>query len=310
MTNATKTLSAIFVIVLLLNLGNLAFSGGSISAALASKVIEFDKSAVNQIIVKQPDKPQIVLEKTGDRWEVLGENDHRFEADSQAVKQALEQGQNLKIKSLATRNEDKFSRFQVDSTGTRVEFFKDAKKLAGLIVGKFNFVSQREFNTYLRSTDKNEVFAVEGFVSAAFNKDMDGWRNKRVWDFERDAIQQIDFIYPADSSFTITRIESGAWMSESDTLKKTAVNSTLTNLSTLRAQGFDVEKDLNTFGQATFTITVHLDSGQKRNLMIRGQDEDGAHFLAKADDFEYVFTLGRENTQRNVLISRSALVNR
>ena len=305
MTKATQTLAIIFAALLLISAGNYLFSGKSQSKAFSSKIVEFDSASVDKLVIYRPDKDAIEVSNQNGTWKVKA-GDAMYDADPTAVKQALNTALDLKIKSLATRNQEKFTRFQVDdSSGTKVNFQKGDKVLSSLIVGKFNFVSQTEFNTYVRSADSDEVFAVEGFVGSSYNKDMDSWRNKSVWNFKDSEVSEIAVTMPADSSFTITRVGANEWMSGMDTLKSNISSQILRNVARLNAAGFVENRDVTSFGEAPYSVKVSLDNGTTTSVRLYPNPDDKSNLLATATDFPYVFTLNKSTWKNSVFKDRT-----
>lgn len=305
MTKATQTLAIIFAALLLISAGNYFFSGKSQSKAFSSKIVEFDSTSVNKLIIYRPDKDAIEVSKQDGTWKVKsGEN--MYDADPTAVTQAMNSALDLKIKSLATRKQEKFTRFQVDdSSGTKVNFQNGDKVLSSLIVGKFNFVSQTEFNTYVRATDSDEVFAVEGFVGSSYNKDIDAWRNKKVWSFKDSEVSEVAVTMPADSSFTLTRVGANDWMSGVDTLKGGVSAQILRNVARLNAVGFIENKDVTSFGEAPYSVKVTLDNGSTKSVRLYPNPDDKSKFIATAADFPYVFTLNKSTWKSSVFKDRT-----
>lgn len=309
MTNATKTLAAIFSVLVLLTLINLAFSGRSKSAAFDTNIVAFDSTKVDRILIQQHDKNPVELVKRGEEWKVVHDStNNEYPASESAVQQAISEALGLQVKSLVTRSPEKFSRFQVDSTGTLVEFFRGSNLLDGLMVGKFNFVSRSEFNTYVKGDDTDEVFAVEGFVGSSFNKDLDAWREKQVWDYAPKEITQVSFTYPADSSYSITRVGDDAWVSAEDTLKTSSVNSLLSNLGRVNASGFSYDYEPGDLGTARFQVRFTLDNGSQKAIRIFDKPDDGARLLVEASEYPYVFEMTRSSVESNILRPRSKLL--
>lgn len=304
MTQATKTLGILFAVSVLLVLLRVTFKSTGNSEALSGSVLSFDKAKVNRLEVRTPSNGLITLQKTMSGWSVQKEGEENsYPADENAINTALEQIAELKPKALLTRNESDFSRYQVDSTGTEVRLFDGSKELAGLVLGRFQFVSQQEFNTYVRAVNKNEVVAVNGFISSNFNKNVDGWRDKNVWNTDSKSITQIDFSFPGDSSFTMRKVAENAWVSGLDTLSISRVNQAVNNLATLKANGFSYDETPETFGTSNLRFVAHLDNGIKQELWLKPSGE--TEFLAKASGFDYVFKLNKSSLNNSLLHGKS-----
>ena len=129
-------------------------------------------------------------------------------------------------------------------SGTRVQLYKGDVVIADIHIGRvgFNQSSDGQFNpggifTYVRLTNENEVYAVEGFLESSFNRSYTDWRDKSFLRIKKEKISEIQFIYPGDSSFVLTKKDKGWWIGAeaSDSIK---VNSYLSQLEYKNANGF------------------------------------------------------------------------
>ena len=309
MSQATKALSIIFLIVFTVVLLRFAFQGTGNSEALSGTVITFAKEKVNRLSINNPERGKYTLQKTMSGWTVQKEGEvNSYPADEQAILSALDQIIELKPKSILTRNTSDFSRYQVDSTGTSVQLFDGENELAGLIVGRFQFVSQQEFNTFVRNAESDDVVAVNGFIGSYFSKDLDNWRDKKVWKFDQKGIMQVDFVFPGDSSFTIRKVAEEKWVSVMDTLNISSVNQSLAQLSNLNANGFIY--DGATVSNPSIRIITHLDSGVKQELDLQQSPSKAEDFIVKASNFTEVFTLSKSSLNSTFLRGRKAYLKK
>jgi hypothetical protein len=239
----------------------------------------------------------------------------------------------LQVSAVATRQPDKHPRYGVDSTGTTITMLgADDAPLGRLIVGRTqmrrpqgggqrqNPMQRRRrpgtLITYVRAPDRPDVYAVEQSLRTLASRSLEDWRDKQVWALDRSQIQQIDFRYPADSSFTIRRTAQGdtsaapdRWVSAGDTLSRSSASSLLRTLSTLQADGFVNDRSPSDVGTAPYTIELQLSDGTQRALHIRPGPE-GEPYVATADGYPYVVELQKANWDRSVLKGRSALLDK
>lgn len=306
MTQATKTLGILFIISVSLVGLRMAFKGTGTSAALAGTVIQFDKAKVSRIDVKHPERGNVTLQKTMNGWTVQKEGEQQsYPADAEAVESALTQIIDLKPKALLTRNAADYSRYQVDSTGTEVRLFNGDKEVAGIMVGRFQFVSQQEFNTYVKSVKSDDVVSVNGFIGSYFSKTLDSWRDKQVVKFEKKSVIQLDFGYPADSSFTMKKVGENAWMTALDSLDATKVDAAIGKLADFKATGFKNELSPESFGQEEYRVVAHLDNGLKHELFFKSDAEKEGELIGKAVGFDYVFTISKSSLTSSFLKGKS-----
>jgi hypothetical protein len=161
----------------------------------------------------------------------------------------------------------------------------------------------------LRKADEDDVYAVEGFLSASFNKDIPNWRDKQVWEFNQQDIQRVDFLYPADSSYSIQRAGADQWTSNGDTLATRLVDNVMSRLANVRASGFVDDSSPDNFGQEQFAIQIQLANGMQHTLRLRPDADQDNRYRAVASDYPYVFTLNKNSWNNSVLRSRDQLRN-
>ncbi len=312
MSNATKTLALAFVGSLAL-VGLVTWTGGSpASEAFRGTVIALDTADVAALVVQDPDEEAPVrLARAEGGWTVgRGEEGPRYPAEAASVRRALEALGALRASAVVTRQPEKHARFAVDSTGTTVTALDDdGDVLARLVVGRVSFASQQP-RTYVRPADDPSVFEVEGMLASRLNRDLEAWREKRVWTLDRAALTRIDFAYPADSAFSIERaVGEAAWVSEGDTLQAGVVGQLVDELAALDAAGFAEDLDPEAFGTARYTLRLHLDGGEARELRLRPADgEEDTRYLVAASGYPYVFEVRKRTWDNRVLKARSALL--
>lgn len=310
MTNATKTLSIIFFSLLMLTALVKWGSEATSSEAFRSSILEVDTSRVNKVVIDSPTQDQAITLKKEDGGWMVSDNllDTSYPADGSLVERAIDQLNQLNVKAVATRDPAKYTRYKADSTGTEVLLFNGDNQLGGIIIGAPQFVSRREFNSYVRPVDDKAVYTVEGFLSSSFSADVSRWRDKTVWELNEDDISQVDFLFPADSSYSITKADGNEWISDGDTLKQSSVNSILRKFSPLRAGGFIDTLSTSNFGTALYTIRLHMDNGIQKTLRLKPSDKDDTRFVAVASDYPYVFTLSQSSWKSSVLKPRRELL--
>lgn len=312
MSNATKTLAFVFVSTLVLTGLVTWMDGPAASEAFRGTVVTLDTAEVATLVVQDPDEEAPVrLARAEDGWTVSrGEGKPQYPAGAAPVEEALEALRTLRASAVVTRQPERHARFDVDSTGTTVTAFdEDGEALAGLVVGRVSFANQQP-RTYVRPADDPSVFEVEGLLASRFNRDLEAWRDKRIWTLDRAALTRIDFEYPADSSFSIERVATGAgraWVSAGDTLKTGQVGQLIDELATLDAVGFAEDLTPEDFGEAIYALRLHFDEGGERVLRLRPAGDD-AWYVVAASGYPYVFEVRQGTWERRVLRARAELL--
>jgi hypothetical protein len=217
------------------------------NATLKSKLVEFDTLKVDKIIVHSSSGKGEAIEfmKKPDGWKVK-QGEIESPTRSGAVESIYNEFINLKPKSLAAVNKEKWEEFELtDSLATRVQFLDSrGKNLCDILVGKFSYKqvgnpyggygnNNIQGTTYVRIHGEKEVYSVDGFLAMFFSGGFDSWRDKTFVHSNKDDILTISFVYPADSSYTL-ELKDSAWFAgniQADSLKVANYLRTLSNLN-------------------------------------------------------------------------------
>ena len=112
----------------------------------------------------------------------------KTDAHQQAVKTLLEKVGSLRVIDVASEMATSHEDLEVtENTGIRVQVFGGEDRIAHYIVGK-----STGGNTMLRLPDQDIVYRVQGSLRYVFGKRTADWRDKRVFDLERDQIGWIE----------------------------------------------------------------------------------------------------------------------
>jgi hypothetical protein len=221
------------------------FRSARLSSNVRTELLQVDTAAVTKALlypVAEKGK-EVLLTKEGNRWSV--KVDSRVANTEQgSVNMALANFVKLKPLRLVTKKKEKWNEYSVADSGTRVKVFKGDEVVADIHIGRigFNQSSDGQFNpggvfTYVRLTNENEVYAVEGFLESSFNKGYNDWRDKSFLRLKKDLITELQFNYPADSGFVVTKKDKSWWIGgeQADSVK---VNSYISQLEYKNATGF------------------------------------------------------------------------
>jgi hypothetical protein len=191
---------------------------------LDTELVRIDTSAITSMFLypKAENGKEMAFERTGSRWTV-SMDDLSGSADPSAIRNSLTELLNLKTERLVARSRDKWSDYYVDdSLGTRVVIWEGRKKTLDLVIGRFDYqppaggyqgYGQNRFSgvTYVRRSDEDEVYAVQGFLAMNFNQNFNTWRNQSLLNFSVSQLSKIVYEYPADSGFIAQKSQSG-WL--------------------------------------------------------------------------------------------------
>lgn len=212
---------------------------------LRTELLKVDTASVTRVLLNAAvEKGQgIELNREGNKW--IAKKEKRTAPTEQgSVNNAIATLANLKPLRLITKKKENWKEYSVGDSGTRVQLYKGDVVVADIHVGRvgFNQSSDGQFNpggifTYVRLTNENEVYAVEGFLESSFNRSYTDWRDKSFLRLKKEQITEVQFLYPADSSFVLTKKDKGWWIG-TDQADSTKVNSYLSQLEFKNANGF------------------------------------------------------------------------
>lgn len=248
----------------------------------------FDKNDIAKIELTKEDKTT-VLTKNGDKW--LVETMDNYPADQEEVKKLLDKVSEFKTEQLISQNPEKQSKFEVDSSGIEAKLSDlNGKALAHFFVGKSgpSFMS-----SYVRKTDSDKVYLMDGYLKSIFDKGERGWRDRAIFAFNKGNITQMT-IESEDEKVVIPKNKKGNWViikPEAAEAKKEEVDKVADTLSKLEASDFAEKKKPKEYGldEPKSKISAMLNDGSTKTLLV-GNKESSKYYVKRADT-ETVFVL-------------------
>jgi len=210
-------------------------SGEKTERSFKTNLVDIDTSAVTEIVIspKSMNGKSYKVFKEGNGWKVTLENGKTAIVPNDKAKRLIEQILTIKPKRLAGRSKSKWAEFEVDdSSATRVIVKEGGSTTLDIMIGKFLFQQPRSVSTYVRLSDDNDVYLVDGFLSMSFNQKPNSYRDNIVIKGDRNIWDKLVFNYSADSSFQMTKVD-GKWMSNNTKLDSAKTAKYLSQLSRL-----------------------------------------------------------------------------
>jgi len=251
--------------------------------------LQIDK--VKKIQVKKGAVSTVTLIKRDNDWFVVGEEE--YPADRVLIDETLQKIQRIQRINLASKKKDKHVRFEVEpGMATEVELFgPDEKKMAHLLIGK---AGPDLFSTYIRRAESDEVFLHEEHLQGHFDREINNWRDKRIFDFDANGATGLR-IARKEETIVLSKDTEGNWHLEepvSSLAEKAEVEKILGALSTLRAADFAGKEEINESGidAPTCQISVELKDGQKKTLFV-GNNKGEHQYYTKSEEKKYIYVL-------------------
>ncbi len=218
---------------------------------LSTELFKIDTSKVTELYLYPvcEKNQEILFYKEGKEWKVKKDK-IIAETDNQTIKNLLSTLKDIKVKSLVTKDKNKWSDYQVtDSTATRVKIVQGKKIVADVYIGRFSYEpSARNYGmyggggvmgtTYIRPNKENEVYAVDGFLVFTFNQNFNSFRKLNLTKFETSQVEKLIFKYPGDSSFTV-ELKNNKWMIDSSPADSSKVVSFINRISYKSSTNFN-----------------------------------------------------------------------
>lgn len=296
-------LVAIFVILLVAVFAIQINKNKKGERSFRAELMEFNIDDVTSLSLqtKPGDSNILYLMLKNGEW-LVNVNDKSYDADSDLVKNMINELASLKAVQKVAASKDKWSNFDVtDSTGVHVKVNSDKKVIGDIFIGSFSYnQNTRKPKTYVRLNKEKDVFAVEGYLSMTFNRDLNGLRDKSIFRGNKKDFIRISVKYPADSSFILSKEENG-WMINGVIADSAKVETYLGSLAYLTGSEFREDTDVSLMASAPMSIT--LEGNNMSSVEIKAiKFEDGSTALLSSENPKSVFNGDSQNLFNKIFI--------
>ena len=255
-----KTLAIVFGVLLLLAAFMFLFQSGNDERTFREVLVDIDTSAVTEIIIQPKSKEykEFKIFREGEDWKVTLPSGKNANVSDRQMSSLLSQLLAIQPKRLAARDESKWNELQVDSTGSRVQVFEGSDQTLDLVIGRFSFQQPRTMNTFVRLFNDKDVYEVDGFLDMTFNQGPNIFRDGTIINSVYNNWKQIQFIYPADSSFQLIN-NGGNWFLNGIKTDSTKTVNYLNRLRNLSNNNFIDEPSINPGESPTYSMNITTD---------------------------------------------------
>ena len=160
-------------------------------------------------------------------------------------------------------------------------------------------------NTFVRLFNDKDVYEVDGFLDMTFNQGANIFRDGTVIKSDQNSWKQIQFTYPADSSFQMVKSGSG-WLlngKATDSLKTANYLSRLANLSN---NNFIDDIKINTTSAPTFSLNIT--TSDLKFIEIKGY-QDSSQFLIHSSQNPEAWFDGT-SLSKNIFVGQSSFFSK
>ncbi len=254
---------------------------------------EFKMQNAALIEVKSAEKGNFVLTKNGSNWQVKS-NSSTYTASTDAVEKLLDAVAEIKIETIASKNPKNFNSFEVtEENGIEISIQGSSNNsMASLIIGKSG---PDLFSTYVRNKDANKVILTTGMLKNDFGRDLNEWRDKKVYDFKSGDITE----YIVTDNMTLhLKKEINLWQSvkpENLEIDQKKIKETTGSFADLEAASFSYDNDTKCgFIKPSRTIKAIFSDNSEETLII-GKDKNAFQFYAKKKDGDTIYIIEKYN---------------
>ena len=259
---------------------------------------DFKKDKATKIEAKSSTQ-EVSLEKKEEGW--LISNTDGFTADPKLVTTALDAVKKFTRENIASKNPEKQELFEVTKKkGLEVKVSDvDENILAHFYIGK---TGPDFFSTYLRKEGSEEVLLEGGYVKSTFDKSVENWRDKTIFDFPAETISQLTLKTPEDE-IVLKKDENGDWQitkPEKCKARKEMVVNIGTTLASLKAIGFAEDYNLETYQLdiPQIKITAILGDKEEKQLLIGKKQEEQSQYYVKNQAKKTIFLIGKHQIDK------------
>ncbi len=194
-----------------------------------SKITIFPKNSGNRTV-------EVYLDDT--IWKLKFDG-KQFAADQEMIKGIADELATMVPERLVANKKELWKDYDItDSLGVTVIIHGQKNEKTEITLGRFSYnQATRKPSTYVRVNNEKEVYAVEGYLSMTFNREINSLRDKNIFRANQNDLTQITFTYPADSSYTLTK-QDNKWLMNGIAVDSTRMAGYLTTVCYLTATDF------------------------------------------------------------------------
>lgn len=234
------------------------------SKSFREELVEIDTSQVDKVVINSKGESLVLIKEDGNWKTGIGEGKYA-PAQTSSIKRMFASLSRIKPSRIVAKNPEKWKEYQVDSAGTRIQAYENDKLTLDLVIGRFGIHGQREFFTYVRLFNENEVYAADNFMGMSFGTKPADYRNQQFLTLTSDSLQEIHFNYPADSAFALEKIE-GEWTMNTRILDSTTVAGFINDIRHMNSSGFVDDVPATALYNPTQTIVFTEKNGDETTI--------------------------------------------
>jgi hypothetical protein len=291
-------LFAILVVLLIAVVLILRMDARKQQGSFLRELVSVDRQKTTSFVVipKGMMEDAISLEKKEDRW-VVGSQGKTYQANRELVDQIFWMLSPMVPEQLVSRNQEDWHELEVnESQGIRVKVYEGNRITGDFVIGKFNFQQQfvqgqqqPKISTYIRLTGSNDVYAVEGFLSASFPQSLDQYRDQAVMNVRTADIERISVEGNGEYDYELTRAGE-SWFINGTLADSASTAFYLDVISWVSSNGFVEEEAEGWLTIPSMKLTVERKNGAPVKVTAYPADPSHQYFITSSQNPGAVFS--------------------
>lgn len=261
----------------------------------------YDAETVDKVTIQIGKAAMTTLTKDNGQWSA-SDGTRTVKAKEGSITSLITELSNMKTKQLVSRNAEKWGEYEVDDDkAKKIVLYSGGKKVNSLHVGRFNFNQQtRSGISYARSSDEDEIYALDGFIAMSVAKDFNSFRETGMMGMDKEAIETVALSSEAGERM-MSRGLDGGWLMDGvaiDSTKALGYINALVNLT-----GSEFRED---FSEGTAMLHKTLTAG---GATIKCFLDDAGKFVLKSSQNDAYFSSDSTGIYKRAVLDFEALTN-
>ena len=300
---SNKKLIIDFALLLIIVVALFVFDSNPNESTFKKNIVDINKDDVTSISIfpKVNNHKEVKLFKQGNVWNVTLDNGKTALVPNEKIDGLLNVLSQIKPKRVVAKTSSKWKKYQVDTSGTQVKVFEGGDLSLDIVVGRYIFKQPRALSSFVRLSNEDNVYEVDGILSITFNHRPNYFRDFHLVFDNNSNWNKVTFTYPSDSSFILIK-KNNKWKINGQNTDSTKTVNYLTSLQNLTNSNFVDNPDKASLNKAFYTITIK--SKDKGTIVISSFGNDISSIIHSSMRPEVYFKAGAKAFLTRTFVGR------